>query len=97
MRVHQSRELRLFADLNPALTGDRLTLLTEQIDRLAVKHGLSDREIEVILLYAQGRNRAFISQELFISENTVRDHIKNVYQKMRIHNKQELIDIIQGI
>lgn len=97
MRVHQSRELRLFADLNPTLTGDRLTLLTEQIDRLAVKHGLSDREIEVILLYAQGRNRAFISQELFISENTVRDHIKNVYQKMRIHNKQELIDIIQGI
>lgn len=97
MRERAPRELRLFADLNPPLSGDRLDLLTSQVNALGKRFGLSDREKEVVVLYAQGRNRAFISSNLFISENTARDHIKSVYKKMRIHNKQALIDAIQKI
>ena len=89
--------MRLLADMNPPLSSDRLDLLTNQVNALGKKHGLSEREKEVVVLYAQGRNRAFISSNLFISENTARDHIKSVYKKMRIHNKQELIDAIQKI
>ena len=45
-------------------------------------------------LYAQGRSRTFISSQLVISENTVRDHLKSIYRKLDVHNKQELIDLI---
>ena len=95
MRERNSKGLRLFSDFRPLVTGDRLDQMAQQIDKLATKHDLSSREKEVIALYAQGRNRAFISSELFISENTVRDHIKSTYKKMKIHSKQELIDRIQ--
>lgn len=95
MRERSPHELRLFGDLNPPLTIDRMNLLNEQVGALAKKYGLSAREEEVIILYAQGRNRSFIGAHLFISENTVRDHIKKVYKKMHIHSKQELIDAIE--
>lgn len=97
MKGHMPRELKLFIDLNPPLSNDNLTRLNEQIESLSKRYGLSDREKEVVVLYAQGRNRAFIASTLFISENTVRDHIKHVYRKIRIHNKQELIDAIQEV
>ena len=61
---------------------------------IADAYGLTAREREVVELYAQGRSRAFISAQLVISENTVRDHIKSAYRKLGIHNKQELIDRI---
>lgn len=95
MRERTPHHARLFADLNPPLSSDRLNRLTDQASALARKYGLSEREQEIVVLYAQGRNRAFISGKLFISENTVRDHIKNVYKKMRIHSKQELIDALE--
>lgn len=95
MRERAPYHVRLFADLNPPLSSDRISRLTDQASALAGKYGLSEREQEIVVLYAQGRNRAFISGKLFISENTVRDHIKNVYKKMRIHSKQELIDALE--
>ncbi len=95
MRERAPYHARLFADLNPPLSSERLGRLTDQAAALARRYGLSEREQEVVVLYAQGRNRAFIGGKLFISENTVRDHIKSVYKKMRIHNKQELIDALE--
>lgn len=88
-------QLRLFADLSPSLPAERSRKLEEQVEALGKDYGLSAREKEIVILYAQGRNRSFISTELFISENTARDHIRNIYKKMRIHSKQDLIDEIQ--
>lgn len=90
------RQLRLLADLNPPLTGDGLGHLADRLDVLAETYRLSKREKEVVFLYAQGRNRAYVSSEMFISENTVRDHIRSVYKKIGIHDKQELIDRLHG-
>lgn len=87
--------LRLFDGLSPSLPAERSKKLEEQVEALGEDYGLSAREKEIVILYAQGRNRAFISTELFISENTARDHIRNIYKKMRIHNKQDLINEIQ--
>lgn len=95
LRERTPHEYKLFADLNPPLFGENLSEFSERIERLAMQYSLSEREREIVALYAQGRNRRFISSTLFISENTVRDHIKNVYKKMHIHSKQELIDAIQ--
>lgn len=57
---------------------------------------LSERETEVALLIAQGRSKAYIADALCLSENTVRTHAKNVYTKLGVHSKQELIDLLQN-
>lgn len=63
---------------------------------LRTKHGLTAREIDVALLIARGRSKTFIADELFISENTARTHSKNVYAKLGIHSREELISLFEN-
>jgi DNA-binding CsgD family transcriptional regulator len=88
------RRLRLFLDLRPAEVGYELQI-GQRVLQLAQRYDLSEREVDVVTFYAQGRSRAFIASKLFVSENTVRAHIYNTYRKMHIHNKQELLNAIQ--
>lgn len=46
-------------------------------------------------LLAQGRSRISIGEKLYISENTVRTYVKNIYAKLDIHSKQELLDRLE--
>lgn len=55
-------------------------------------NGLSDREIEVLSLLAQRYNRPQICELLVISDETVKTHIKHIYQKLSIHTREDLID-----
>lgn len=61
---------------------------------LAERFGLTVRETEVMTLLAHGRDVAFIAEELVISKNTVRTHVKGVFSKTGVHSKQELIDLV---
>ena len=56
-------------------------------------HGLSLREVEVAELLMRGNRVSAIASRLYISENTVRGHAKNIYRKLDVHNRQELIDL----
>lgn len=96
MRPTQSPELRLLGGLSPRVARADVATAGSRLEALARERGLTPREAEVIGLYAQGRNRAFISAELVISEYTVRDHVKSAYKKLGVHNKQELIDLLRG-
>jgi DNA-binding CsgD family transcriptional regulator len=58
--------------------------------------GVTAREFEVLQLYAQGRSVPFISSELSVSESTIKTHIRRSYVKLGVHNKQELLDIIES-
>lgn len=69
--------------------------VAQQCSILAEKNQLTAREKDVFLLLAKGRDVPSISKQLFISENTVRSHSKNVYRKLDVHSKQELIDLLQ--
>lgn len=53
-------------------------------------YGLTQREAEVIAGIIQGKSKAAVGSDLFISENTVRGYVKNAYAKMDVHNKTEL-------
>lgn len=64
--------------------------------RLARRCHLSPREVEVFFLLAKGRNRAFISEELVIGDETTKSHIKSIYRKADVHSQQELINLIEG-
>src|SRR6266540_2711763 len=52
---------------------------------------LTDREMEVLKLVAKGRNNRDIAKELFISENTVKNHIRNILEKLHLHSRMEAV------
>lgn len=62
--------------------------------KLAGEYGLTPREAEILALIALGRSAKYIAEELTISYNTTRTHVKHVYEKLNIHSKQELIDLV---
>ena len=55
---------------------------------------LSERESQVTSLLVQGKTYRMIAGELYISENTVKYYVKNIYSKFNIQSRAELIDII---
>ena len=52
---------------------------------------LTDREMEVLRLVAQGLNNRDIAGRLFISENTVKNHIRNILEKLHLHSRMEAV------
>ena len=54
-------------------------------------HGLTPRECEVIHLMLSGRSVSAAAEELFVSESTVKTHLRSVYRKLDVHNRQEMI------
>jgi len=54
-------------------------------------YGLSDREISVLNLLSDGYNYQEIAETLFISVDTVRHHIRNIYKKLHVHSQSEAV------
>ncbi len=52
---------------------------------------LTDREMEVLKLVAKGLNNRDIAKKLFISENTVKNHIRNILEKLQLHSRMEAV------
>ena len=52
---------------------------------------LTDREMEVLKLVAKGLNNREIAKQLFISENTVKNHIRNMLEKLQLHSRMEAV------
>ena len=67
----------------------------QKCDAISKEYGLTDRQREILVFLAKGRNAAHISRELTISPYTVKTHIYNVFQKVGVHSQQELIDIVE--
>lgn len=65
------------------------------LKQLAETFGLTSRECDICSLFAEGRSMPYIAEKLFLSENTVKTHMKHVYTKCGIHSRQELLDIIE--
>ena len=63
---------------------------------VADEFGLTQREQEVFVLLAKGRNAAYIEKTLVISNHTVKSHMLNIYKKLGIHSLQELIDLVES-
>jgi RNA polymerase sigma factor (sigma-70 family) len=52
---------------------------------------LTEREVEVLRLLAQGTRNEEIAQQLFISQMTVQTHVRNILAKLRVHSKLEAV------
>ena len=55
------------------------------------KPALTGREIEVLQLVAEGRTSREIGEMLFISENTVKNHVRNILDKLGLHSRGEAV------
>jgi DNA-binding NarL/FixJ family response regulator len=84
--------------INPSMAGKLLT----EFATLARRDGearaqevpapkLTEREMEVLKLVARGMNNRDIAKELFISENTVKNHVRNILEKLQIHSRMEAV------
>lgn len=62
---------------------------------LAREHGLTNRELDVLRLLAQGRDAGTVEQELGLSRNTVKSYTKSLYAKLGVHSKQDVIDVVR--
>lgn len=63
---------------------------------VAKEFELSNREIDVLELLARGYSAARIQKELYIAAGTVNYHTRNIYAKLGVHSKQEVINLIAG-
>jgi DNA-binding NarL/FixJ family response regulator len=52
---------------------------------------LTEREMQVLKLIARGMNNRDIAGELYISENTVKNHVRNILEKLQIHSRMEAV------
>jgi DNA-binding NarL/FixJ family response regulator len=52
---------------------------------------LTERELEVLKLVAQGMSNREIASELYISENTVKNHVRNILEKLHLHSRMEAV------
>ena len=52
---------------------------------------LTSRELEVLKLVAQGMSNKEIAAELYISENTVKNHVRNILEKLHLHSRMEAV------
>lgn len=81
----QGRTLFFLICLQPA----RPILST--LPRSLSNFGISQREREVVHLISQGLKNIEIAERLFVSKNTVENHIKSIFEKMGVHNRTSLI------
>lgn len=70
-------------------TTGRLLAAFSRSTRRSEPNDLTDREVELLRLMVEGRSNKDIAQSLTLSENTVKYHIKNILQKLDVHNRTE--------
>ncbi len=70
-------------------------LLDRQAQALAASHGLTPRESEVLALILAGLDSPTIAKRLGLTDNTVRTHKKNLYRKLDVHSKQEILALVE--
>ena len=66
--------------------------LADAVRFVATERDITQRESEVMLLLVEGKTRRAICEELTVSPDTVKTHVRAVYRKLGVHSQQELID-----
>ena len=66
--------------------------LTGQLDQALTATMLSSREMEILQLIANGDSNRQIADRLFISEQTVKKHVSNVFEKFSVASRTQAID-----
>lgn len=58
--------------------------------------GLTARETEILSLLVRGRTLPYIANELFVTTGTVKTHVRHIYERSLVNNRQELLDKVEA-
>lgn len=76
--------------LSPQVTRQVVRAIGSDINKVP-ESGLSSREMEVLECLAQGKTTIQIAGKLFISENTVKTHVRHILEKLEASNRAEAV------
>jgi len=88
-QIHAGQSL-----LSPAVASklvSEFASLSKRADEKALRPSLTGRELEVLQLAADGLTNRQIGRRLEISENTVKNHIRNILEKLHLHSRMEAV------
>jgi ATP/maltotriose-dependent transcriptional regulator MalT len=68
----------------------------DPIGELANNYGLTQRETEIMELIATGIGNEEIAEKLFVSKNTIKFHIKNIFIKLDVRNRVQALQKMAG-
>ena len=74
---------------------DAEEVLQRRLDRIASIAGLTAREREILELWVTGHRLDYVAEALFIPKNTVKTHLRHIYQKTQTSNKEELLVLFE--
>ncbi len=80
--ISPSMAVKLIDEFKEMARADREQALTPR---------LTERELEVLRLVARGLNNRDAAKELYISENTVKNHVRNILEKLQLHSRMEAV------
>jgi len=89
--------IRLVADGQSLISPSMATKLLDEFKQMSSAEPnlaaprLTARELEVLRLVARGQNNRQVAAELFISENTVKNHVRNILEKLQLHSRMEAV------
>jgi len=87
------------APMSPLIAGKALKLISDQgkpnksSKATTNQYDLSIREMEILKFITEGLTYNDISEKIFISPKTVRNHIQNIYKKLQVNSKAEAINL----
>jgi len=79
------------APMSPTVATKVLQMITQHDPPSGQEFDLSDREKEVLSFLVKGMSYKLIGETCFISIDTVRAHIRNIYEKLHVHSKAEAV------
>ncbi|MGH9185322.1 MAG: response regulator [Acidimicrobiales bacterium] len=80
--------------ISPSMAAKLLTEfsnLARQAEAKVLAPRLTDRELQVLKLVARGLSNREVADELYISENTVKNHVRNILEKLHLHSRMEAV------
>jgi DNA-binding NarL/FixJ family response regulator len=90
--------LRVVADGQSLISPSMAIKLLDEFKQLSRSDGqqastqrVTPRELEVLQLVAHGLNNREIGKRLFISENTVKNHVRNILEKLQVHSRMDAV------
>lgn len=94
-----AQAIRVVADGQSLISPSMATKLLEEFKAISstgakpdvILPRLTERELEVLNLVARGLNNREIARQLFISENTVKNHVRNILEKLQLHSRMEAV------
>lgn len=100
MKIMSLKQHKMREEMNQYLS--EISFLSEELEKnqigqenIFTKFNLTTRESEILDSIADGKSNKEIAEELFISINTVKFHVKKIYEKLEVSNSREASKIIQ--